>query len=210
MTDPQRVRQIYDRFAPHYERRGRWFKERYLEPLRRLVIPRARGRVLELGIGNGETVPHYRPEAVGELIGVDVSGRMLAFAREKLSRRQVPFSLLQLPLEAVDFPRASFDTVVSSLVMCGVDDQREVFARVRQWLRPEGEFLLIEHVRGRGPVSGALCDLLNPMQLRVAGCELSRNTFAVLSEAGFEVEMLGESFFSIFRAAVARPRPPQG
>ena len=205
MTEPERVRRIYDRFAPHYERRGRWFKERYIVPLRELVIPRARGRVLELGIGNGETVPLYRPGQVDELVGVDVSGRMLSFAREKLSQRGIPFSLLQLPLETVDFPRGSFDTVVSSLVMCGVDDQGEVFSRVRRWLRPGGEFLLIEHVRGRGAVSGALCDLLNPIQLRVAGCELNRNTFAVLARAGFEVEVLGESFFSIFRAAVARP-----
>lgn len=207
MTGPERVRRIYDRFAPHYERQGRWFKQRYIDPLRRLVIPHACGRVLELGIGNGETVPFYRSERVDELVGVDVSGRMLAFARDKLASWGIPFSLLQLPLEAADFPRASFDTVVSSLVMCGVDDQVEVFAQVRRWLKPEGNFLLIEHVRGRGPVSGALCDLLNPIQLRVAGCELNRDTFAVLSRAGFKVTVAGESFFSIFRAALAQPQP---
>jgi 2-polyprenyl-3-methyl-5-hydroxy-6-metoxy-1,4-benzoquinol methylase len=101
------------------------------------LLPAVDGRrVLDLGCGAGQLARHLATLGAADVVGVDVSGRMLALAREQWAHPRVTYQ--RATVEAVRFPPARFDLVVSSLVLHYVDDYRGVVARIAQWLTPGG------------------------------------------------------------------------
>ena len=112
---------------------------------RRWACGRARGRVLEVGIGTGANLPYYGPDV--ELVGMDASGAMLGQVRAKVARdARVRPGLLRADAGALPFPEASFDTVVSTYVMCCVPDLDRALREALRVLRPGGDLLLADHV----------------------------------------------------------------
>ncbi|HWC31994.1 MAG TPA: methyltransferase domain-containing protein, partial [Actinomycetota bacterium] len=109
----------------------------------------ARGRVLELGAGNGLNFEHYRDASL--VVALEPEPGMLRHARPRAAAAPVPVRRVQGAGERLPFPDASFDTVVVSLVLCSVRDARRVADELRRVLRPRGEMRLFEHVRARDP-----------------------------------------------------------
>ena len=110
---------------------------------RRWACGRARGRVLEVGIGTGANLPYYGPDV--ELVGMDASGAMLGQVRAKGGASAGP-ALLRADAGALPFAEASFDTVVSTYVMCCVPDLDQALREALRVLRPGGDLLLADHV----------------------------------------------------------------
>ncbi len=98
---------------------------------------------------------------------------------------------VRAPAERLPFEDGSFDTVVSTLVLCSVGDQDEALAEVRRVLRPGGRFLFLEHVRAEDAKRARWQDRLNrPWRVVAMGCNANRATLARIEAAGFEVEEL--------------------
>jgi 2-polyprenyl-3-methyl-5-hydroxy-6-metoxy-1,4-benzoquinol methylase len=93
-------------------------------------------RVLDLGCGAGQLTHHLATIGAAEVIGIDVSERMLALAREQWAHSRVTYR--REAVEETAFPPARFDLVVSSLVFHYVDDYRGLVARLARWLAPGG------------------------------------------------------------------------
>jgi ubiquinone/menaquinone biosynthesis C-methylase UbiE len=159
--------------------------------LRRRLLNQARGRILELGVGTGINLPLYRVAAAAELlVGIDVNGTKLAGTTER-QRAVTPTLILQSDAQRLPFPSDSFDTVVATLVFCSIPQPTVALAEVKRVLRPNGRFLLLEHVRGQGPVSRRLTDWLQPAWYALQGeCHLNRETAVAVSQAGFEIEQV--------------------
>jgi ubiquinone/menaquinone biosynthesis C-methylase UbiE len=112
----------------------------------------------------------------------------------KLEDARVPVDVSAAGAEALPFPDGSFDTVVSTLVLCTVPDQEAALDEVRRVLRTGGRLLFIEHVRAAGSAA-RWQDRLEPLWRRLlGGCHPNRDTVAAIEEAGFEIETL-ESFY---------------
>jgi ubiquinone/menaquinone biosynthesis C-methylase UbiE len=112
----------------------------------------------------------------------------------KLEDARVPVEISPAGAEALPFPDASFDTVVSTLVLCTVPDQEAALDEVRRVLRPDGRLLFIEHVRAAG-AAARWQDRLEPLWRRLlGGCHPDRETVAAIEEAGFEIDLF-ESFY---------------
>jgi ubiquinone/menaquinone biosynthesis C-methylase UbiE len=112
----------------------------------------------------------------------------------KLDEARVPVEVSAAGAEALPYPDGSFDTVVSTLVLCTVPDQEAALDEVRRVLRPGGRLLFIEHVRAAGSAA-RWQDRLEPLWRRLlAGCHPNRDTVAAIEEAGFEIETF-ESFY---------------
>jgi ubiquinone/menaquinone biosynthesis C-methylase UbiE len=105
--------------------------------------------------------------------------------------------------ERLPFPAESFDTVVSTLVLCSVADLEAAIAEIRRVLRPTGRLLFLEHVRA--PAGTRLArwqDRLNPAWRRVAGgCNCNRSTIDALRAGGFVVDVAPVAF----RPPLVRP-----
>lgn len=153
----------------------------------RKMIAQAKGRVLEVGIGTGESLTQY-PEGV-ELVGIDISPKMLARAKAKARAREYPGTLTLLvgDVQALDFPDDSFDTVITSCVFCSVTDPVRGFEEINRVLRPGGIGLHLEHVRSDYRIIGKLMDILNPAVARMMGANINRDTATNIRKAGLEL-----------------------
>jgi ubiquinone/menaquinone biosynthesis C-methylase UbiE len=104
---------------------------------------------------------------------------------EQLDR---PIELVRAPAEELPFADDSFDVVVSTLVLCTVDDQAKALAELRRVLKPGGRLLFIEHVRAEDAGLARWQDRLNGFNRVVGhGCNCNRSTVEAIREAGFGI-----------------------
>ena len=169
----------YDRQVAKVERAG-------LGELRQKLLADASGRVLEVGSGTGTNLPYYGP-GVESLTVTDPEPAMLR-RREQRVREQGPRAkVVRAPAEQLPFEDDAFDVAVSTLVLCGVDDQARALGELRRVLRPGGRLIFIEHVRSDEPGLARWQDRLNGLNKFVACCDCNRRTLDSIKAEGFEV-----------------------
>jgi ubiquinone/menaquinone biosynthesis C-methylase UbiE len=155
---------------------------------RRTLVAEACGRVVEIGAGTGLNVAHY-PDAVDDLILTEPEPGMRRKLARRVERHQRAAQILDAPAERLPLADASVDTVVSTLVLCTVDDPEGALREIARVLRPGGRFLFIEHVRASSRFLAACQDrLLRPWRAFGGGCECNRATVELMRACGFTVE----------------------
>lgn len=160
------------------------FVMRPLYPARRLVVPEATGRVLEIGVGTGLNFGLYRD--VDALVGVDPDPYMLERARPRAAELPFPAELHQTGAERLPFADVAFDSVVITFTLCTIPDPDAALAEARRVLKPGGRLLFVEHTRSIQPVARVLQDALTPLWKHLAGgCHLNRHALAMVEDAGF-------------------------
>ena len=173
-------------FAAAYDSMMRSGERRTIGKIRRELLHGVRGDVLEIGAGTGLNFEYYPSEA--RVIALEPDPYMLKRAQRRLralDRRNI--DVRTAPAEHLPFDPASFDAVVSTLVLCTVGDVAQSLAEVRRVLRPGGELRFLEHVRAEG-LPGRLQDIAQPVWSWVgAGCHPNRRTEAAIAAAGFEI-----------------------
>jgi ubiquinone/menaquinone biosynthesis C-methylase UbiE len=174
-------------FALAYDRISMRSEEAGLRDRRRTLLEEAKGDVLEIGAGTGLNVPHY-PATVTSLTLTEPERPLLARIEARARRHGRQALVLRAPAEDLPFEDASFDTAVTTLVLCGVDDQPRALRELRRVLRPGGTLLFLEHVRSGDAAEARLQDRVNGFNRFVAGCDCNRRTLATIEAAGFEVE----------------------
>ena len=134
-TPPRRGYPSHPSFARGYERDSHdSARERFMEPLRREVVGLARGRVLEIGAGNGLNFAFYAPEQVESVEATEPDNTMLGYARPRAQAARVPIHLVQAAAEHLPFEDESFDSAVVTLVFCSVDDPPRGLSEVQRVL----------------------------------------------------------------------------
>lgn len=142
--DIQAVRRSYARWAPIYDKTFGWVtgqgRRRAVSVLNALG-----GRVLEVGVGTGLSLPHYG--AGVEVTGIDASAQMLDKAQEKVTEMGLSHvkALRVMDARALDFPDGSFDHIAAMHIMSVVPEPERVMAEMARVLRPGGTILIISH-----------------------------------------------------------------
>ena len=173
-------------FAALYDPLGAHWEKEHGAALRRKLVAEASGRVLEVGVGTGQSFVHY-PQ-VDELVGVEPSEPMLRRARGRAAETGRAVTLVQAPAEQLPFENESFDTVVTMAVLCTVDDPERSLREIRRVLRPGGRFRFLEHVRAPSPKLARWQDRLErPWGFVAGGCHPNRRTLETIEGAAFEV-----------------------
>jgi ubiquinone/menaquinone biosynthesis C-methylase UbiE len=174
---------IYDRCMARTEKAG-------LSEHRQALLSEATGDVLEIGAGTGANLHHYG-QTVRTLTLTEPEKPMARRLEKRLAELRPDAKLLRAPAEDLPFNDDSFDTVVSTLVLCTVDDQPRALREMRRVLRPGGRLLFIEHVRSEDEKVARLQDRMLPINVRIAhGCHCNRSTLKGIEDAGFDVTSL--------------------
>jgi ubiquinone/menaquinone biosynthesis C-methylase UbiE len=175
----------YDRFSKGSEKAG-------LAEMRKNLIAGASGDVLEIGGGTGANLGYYGA-GVNSIMVTEPEPPMLKRLERKAREQSSKVTVLRAPAEDLPFEDASFDTVVSTLVLCGVDDQPRAVRELRRVLRPGGRLIFIEHVRSDDPHVAKMQDRMNPVNRFVVMCDCNRPTLDTIRSAGFEVTELEQT-----------------
>jgi ubiquinone/menaquinone biosynthesis C-methylase UbiE len=175
----------YDRFSKRSEKAG-------LTEMRRNLIAGASGDVLEIGGGTGANLGYYGA-GVESLTVTEPEPPMLKRLKRKVRKQGSNATVLRAPAEDLPFGDASFDTIVSTLVLCGVDDQPRVVRELRRVLRPGGRLIFLEHVRSDDPHVAKMQDRMNPVSRFAVCCDCNRPTLDTIRSAGFEVTELEQT-----------------
>lgn len=155
------------------------------------LVPKARGKVLEIGIGTGLNLNHYDLEKLDELWGLDPALEMHGLAKKRMRKAGLEVNLLPLPAEEIPARDGEFDTIVCTYTLCTIPDPAQALREMHRVLAPHGELLFCEH--GRAPHSRVRRwqDRLNPVWRSLAGgCNLNRDIPELIDQAGFVVDTL--------------------
>ena len=182
-----------------------------MEPLgvadhRRELLAGVSGAILEIGAGTGTNFAHY-PEGAGDIVAVEPEPYLRRRAIAAAATASAPIRVVDAVADDLPFASASFDVVVSSLVLCSVADQPRALAELLRVLRPGGELRFYEHVRSSHRFLGRAQRALDTVwPLFGGGCHASRDTVGAIAEAGFEVESVRR--FTFRPCALAAPTAP--
>jgi ubiquinone/menaquinone biosynthesis C-methylase UbiE len=172
----------YDNFMKNAEQQG-------LAAMRSDLLAHASGRVLEVGGGTGANLPYYGT-AVESITVTEPEAPMLKRLERRVRADGRQVVVLRAPAEDLPFEDGAFDTVVSTLVLCGVDDQPRAVREIRRVLRPGGRLLFLEHVRSGDTKVARMQDRVNWLNRLVVCCECNRPTLDTITEAGFLITAL--------------------
>jgi ubiquinone/menaquinone biosynthesis C-methylase UbiE len=200
--ETQRVRAIQDKTAPRYDRQMSFFDRALFAGGREWACSQAAGDVLEIAVGTGRNLEHYPPGL--RLTGVELSEEMLAIARKRAAAARIVIDLRQGDAQALEFPDESFDTVVITLALCTIPDDRAAVREARRVLRPGGSLILMEHVRSPLLPVRAVQRLLQPLALRFEADNLVREPLDYLAAEGFTIESVTRLKWGIVERVVAR------
>jgi ubiquinone/menaquinone biosynthesis C-methylase UbiE len=176
-------------FALSYDRQMAKTEKAGLGALRDRLLAGLAGDVLEIGGGTGTNLSRYGP-AVTSLTITEPEPPMLRRLKRSVAGQHPSATVLRAPAEDLPFDDQSFDVAVSTLVLCGVDDQPRALRELRRVLRPGGQLLFIEHVRAQDAGTARLQDRMNWLNRLVVCCDCNRPTLDSLRAAGFTVTRL--------------------
>jgi ubiquinone/menaquinone biosynthesis C-methylase UbiE len=169
---------------------------------RQWACSQARGDVLEIAVGTGRNLKHY-PAGI-TLTGIELSEQMLVIARKRAVDEKVDIDLRQGDAQVLEFPDESFDTVVITLALCTIPDDRAAVREVKRVLRPGGKLILLEHVRSPIAPVRAVQRLLDPLMVRFEADHIVRDPLDYLAGEGFEVQDVMRLKWGIVERTMAR------
>jgi ubiquinone/menaquinone biosynthesis C-methylase UbiE len=152
---------------------------------RRIVLGRAAGEILEIGIGTGLNVPHY-PPSVAKITALGPDPELDHRARDRAASRGMTIDYVSGDARSLPFDASRFETVVATLVLCTIPEPSRAVAEMHRVLKPGGALLFFEHVvRPKGFIR-TFQHALDPInRVLGCGCSLVRDTRSTIERAGF-------------------------
>jgi ubiquinone/menaquinone biosynthesis C-methylase UbiE len=182
----ERTRKLWDRSAARYDRQIRRFERAFIPGARDWACAQARGDVLEVAVGTGRNLPFYGSE-VTSLTGIDLSPGMVARAQDKGKELGRDADLRVGNAQDLEFAEASFDTVLCTISLCNIPDDRAAIGEMYRVLRPGGRLVLVDHVASDRRWFLVLQKLLEQVTRRTNGDYQTRRPLPLVEARGFVV-----------------------
>ena len=156
---------------------------------RKKVVPLAKGRVLEIGIGSGLNLPFYDPSKVEFVWGLDPSAQLRAMAEKRARNVQFKVEFIGLSGEEIPLESNSADTVLVTYALCTIPDVLRALDGMRRVLRPGGELIFCEHGLAPDENIRRWQDRITPIWKRLGGgCHLNRPIPSLIEQGGFKIK----------------------
>jgi ubiquinone/menaquinone biosynthesis C-methylase UbiE len=164
--------------------------------VRSQIVPAAKGRVLEVGVGSGLNLPFYSTKVL-QLQGVDPSAELLRMTGRKSGSVPFPIELIPASAEQIPVEDGVIDTVVITWSLCSIAEPEKALAEVRRVLKPGGDLIFAEHGLAPEPNVQARQNRFNKLWGAIAGgCNLNRPVERLISSAGFSIIKLETMYLS--------------
>ncbi|WGS21093.1 MULTISPECIES: class I SAM-dependent methyltransferase [unclassified Bradyrhizobium] len=188
-----RASRTYDFFSAVDDRR--------LGSEKRKLLSKARGKTLHVAAGTGNDFKFLPPRA--DIVSIDISPKMLERAKLKAASYEGSIELREADVCNLDYPEATFDTVVTVFTFCSVPKPIAGLRELYRVLKPGGQILMLEHVRSAaiGPL-GVMMDLMTQLTRKI-GPELNRDTVGNVQKAGFRLRRVENIYLDVVKTIEA-------
>ena len=198
------ISEKYNQFARWYDWLEGILNLLGLSRLRRRLLRRASGNVLEVAVGTGKNLTYYPRDC--RIVAVDLSSEMIKVARKRAATLPCPVFFLVADAVDLPFPDKSFDTVVSSLSTCTFPNPVAALEEMARVCRAEGKILLLEHGRSARERLAHWQDRHADQFAKPLGCHWNREPQDLARKAGLMVHRAERFFFGIFHQIEAKTR----
>lgn len=182
----RRWQQAWDKHAGRYDKEMGFWDRHLFKDSRSWICEQARGDVLEVAIGTGLNLSHY-PTGVS-ITGIDFSGPMLVIARQRADQLNLMVDLREADATCLNFPDATFDTVVCTFGLCAIPDDEAALAEMVRVLKPSGRLLLADHVVATARIARGAQRLLELATIPLQGEHFRRRPAARIKAMPLVVE----------------------
>jgi len=155
---------------------------------RKKVVPRAEGRVLEIGFGAGHNLPYYDAAKVTHLWALEPSLEMRARAKERIGKSPLEIEFIDLPGEEIPLADKSADTVLVTYTLCTIPDVLKALGGMRRVLKDSGLLIFCEHGEAPDENVRRWQRRITPIWKRIGGgCHVGRAIPKLIGEGGFRI-----------------------
>jgi len=165
--------------------------------IRRNLISKSKGRVLEIGSGTGANFLYYKKGVFVDAI--EANPLMIEQSKTKKHSALVPITIHEVNAETLPFDDQIFDSVVATLVFCTIDNPLTALAEIQRVTKSGAPILFFEHVRMEQLALASIQDALTPLWKKVGdGCRLNRNTLRLIEQSGLSVTRVHSYYKGLF------------
>jgi ubiquinone/menaquinone biosynthesis C-methylase UbiE len=188
----------WDRASRNFDVMAGRGPERRWAPYKRAFFARMKpgAKILFLAVGTGLDVPFFPPDR--DIVGIDISDRMLEQARKRTDRYPGRLELRHMDVHEMEFPDASFDQVFTSCTFCSVPDPVRGLRALHRVLNPGGELHMFEHTGSRWFPFNIVMHMMTPLSRRL-GPEMNRDTVGNVLAAGFRLQEVKHVYLDVVK-----------
>lgn len=193
----------YDRMGAGYDTVTKIADKSVLDRMRRGLVEKAQGRVLDVGVGTGKNFDYY--EHATSVVGIDLSSKSLETAREKARHKGITHELRVGDVTNLEFADGSFDTVVMCLVACNLDDPIKAFREMRRVCKKDGYILFLEHTPPTTVAMNMLFGAVYPIARLALNCRPFSKNVSLIPDAGLREVTRETAAQGVLNAIVTQP-----
>ena len=162
---------------------------------RQKVVPLAKGKVLDIGIGSGLNIPFYNSDKIDKVIGIDPSHELIELAKELANDSKASIELVIGSAESIPYPDNFFDTVLVTYTMCTIPNVAIANEEMWRVLKDDGRLIFCEHGLAPDKKISKWQNRIDPFWGKIAGgCHLNRDIQKLITDAGFSFESLDKMY----------------
>ena len=162
---------------------------------RQKVVPLAKGKVLDIGIGSGLNIPFYNSDQIDKVIGIDPSHELIELAKKLANDSKASIELVIGSAESIPYPDNFFDTVLVTYTMCTIPNVAIANKEMWRVLKDDGRLIFCEHGLAPDKKISKWQNRIDPFWGKIAGgCHLNRDIQALITDAGFSFESLDKMY----------------
>lgn len=162
---------------------------------RQKVVPLAKGKVLDIGIGSGLNIPFYNSDQIDKVIGIDPSHELIELAKELANNSKASIELVIGSAESIPYPDNFFDTVLVTYTMCTIPNVAIANKEMWRVLKDDGRLIFCEHGLAPDKKISKWQNRIDPFWGKIAGgCHLNRDIQKLITDAGFSFESLDKMY----------------
>ena len=166
-----------------------------IEYQRKKIVPKAKGLILEIGIGSGLNLPFYDKSKVEKFWGLDPSEELSLMAKEKSEELGLKINFLSCGAENIPLPDDHIDNAVVTYTMCTIPEVLAANKEIIRILKPNGKLLFCEHGLSPDKKISKWQSRINPIWGKIAGgCHLNRDIPKILNDSGFDIIEMEEMY----------------
>ena len=162
---------------------------------RQKVVPLAKGKVLDIGIGSGLNIPFYNSDKIDIVIGIDPSHELIELAKELANDSKASIDFVIGSAESIPYPDNFFDTVLVTYTMCTIPNVEIANKEIWRVLKDDGRLIFCEHGLAPDKKISKWQNRIDPFWGKIAGgCHLNRDIQKLITDAGFSFESLDKMY----------------